>query len=293
MELDTCGQPFDLAASLESGQAFRWSREQDGADGWFSGVVQGNLIRIRQSSRGTVEFQSSQPAELTRHLLHNYFRLDDDIEDIYRNVSRDGNIKALVEQYWGLRLLRQEPWECLVAYLCSSNNSISRIGQIMEKLANPYGCSIHLGDTTRYSFPTPEQLEAAGREGLEGLRLGLNRGANIHRIACEVNAGTLDLYALNEAPYPEALKRLLELPGVGPKIANCVLLFSLDKLEAFPIDRWIGRALAEWYFPGQKGPESSDLPHWAALFREHFGPYAGYAGQFLFYDRRQQGANRQ
>ena len=281
MELDTCGQPFNLAASLESGQAFRWVREQEGPDAWFSGVVQGNLIRIRQSGRGTVDFQSSQPAGLTRHQLHGYFRLDDDTEAIYREISREGTLKALVQRYAGLRLLRQEPWECLVAFLCSGNNSISRISQIMEKLAESFGQPIQLDGATRFSFPTPQRLNAAEPEELEGLRLGLNRGANIHRIAGEVSDGTLDLYALTEMPYPEALKKLQEQPGIGPKIANCVLLFSLDKLEAFPVDRWIGRAMA--------GEEASDreLVEWANIYREEFGQYAGYAGQFLFHDMRE------
>ena len=281
MELDTRGQPFDLAASLESGQAFRWIREQEGAHGWFSGVVQGNLIRIRQTNQGTVEFHSSQPVELTRHLLHSYFRLDDDTETIYREISKEGTVKALVQKFWGLRLLRQEPWECLVAYLCSGNNSVARISQIVEKLAESFGHPIRLGDATRYSFPTPERLATAEPEELEALRLGLNRGVNIHRAAGEVSAGALDLYALTEMPYPEALKRLRDLPGVGPKIANCVLLFSLDKPEAFPIDRWIGRAMAE------EGASNKELTEWANIYQEEFGQYAGYAGQFLFHDMRE------
>ena len=216
MELDTRGQPFDLAASLESGQAFRWIREQEGAHGWFSGVVQGNLIRIRQTNRGTVEFHSSQPVELTRHLLHSYFRLDDDMEAIYREISRD-EVKALVQKYWGLRLLRQEPWECLVAYLCSGNNSVARISQIVEKLAESFGHPIRLGDATRYSFPTPERLAMVGQEELEALRLGLNRGVNIHRAAGEVSAGALDLYTLTEMPYPGGIEKAAGAAGRRPQ----------------------------------------------------------------------------
>ena len=186
-----------------------------------------------------------------------------------------------MRRFRGLRLLRQEPWECLIAYLCSGNNSVTRISQIAEQLSQSFGHPIELGGATRYSFPTPERLAAAGREELEGLRLGLSRSGNIHRIAEEVADGTLDLYALSEMPYPEALKRLRELPGVGPKIANCVLLFSLDKLEAFPIDRWIGRAI------GGQGTSDSELAQWAELYQEEFGPYAGYAGQFLFHGMRE------
>lgn len=281
MELDTRGQPFDLAASLESGQSFRWIREPEGSDGWFFGVVQGNLIKIRQTGRGAVEFHSSQPVALTQHLLHSYFRLDDDTESIYQEISRDATVKALVRRYRGLRLLRQEPWECLAAYICSANNNIRQISRIVETLAESFGNPVSLEGVTRYTFPTPERLAAAGLEELEGLRLGLRRGSSIYQAAREVAEGTLDLYALSEMPYPAALERLLRCAGVGPKVANCVLLFSLDKPEAFPIDRWIGRAL------GVQFDSDSELAEWAKLYQEEFGPYAGYAGQFLFHDMRQ------
>ena len=282
MELDTHGQPFDLASSLESGQAFRWIREEEGASGWFSGVVQGNLIKIRQTSRGEIEFRSSRAAELTRHLLHSYFRLDDDTESIYRELSKDDAVKKLVQQYRGLRLLRQEPWECLVAYLCSANNNVPQISRMMERLAEKFGNPVSLEGVTRHTFPSPERLAEAGPEKLGALRLGLQRGPSIYQAAREVAEGTLDLYALTEMPYPQALEKLRQCSGVGPKIANCVLLFSLDKLEAFPIDRWIGRAL------GAEGDSDSDLAVWATLYQERFGQYAGYAGQFLFHHRRQQ-----
>ncbi len=273
----TFPQPFDLASSLESGQAHRWQREGQ----WYIGVIHGNLIKIRQDLFG-VEFRSAPNMEETVvPMLYNYFRLEENLENIYRQINKDSRVASVINQYRGMRILRQEPWECMVAFICSANSNIPRIASNMETLAESFGEPITLDETIRYSFPTPFRLAWAGEIVLRNLGLGF-RAPYVARATEAVASGALDLEALRRLPYQEAKVKLMEVPGIGSKVADCILVFSLDKLEAFPIDVWVRRALREWYFGGEKVPDSA-LLKWA---QEYFGPYAGYAQQYLFHGRR-------
>jgi N-glycosylase/DNA lyase len=274
----TIDPPFDLACSLESGQAHRWRKE----DGWYSGVVRGNFIKIRQSKHG-VEFCSQpEPESSVVPMLQSYFRLDDDLHTIYREINQDQRVAAMVSRYPGLRVLRQEPWECLVAFICSANSNIKRIHQVMEKMADTYGEPITLNGEVRHAFPTPIQLIEAGDQGLRRLGLGF-RAPYVDQATRRVVERLLDLNELIDMPYTEAKARLMECPGIGPKIADCILVFSLEKIEAFPIDVWVRRALADWYFAGQQTPNNRILEEWA---HGYFGRYAGYSQQYLFHGRR-------
>lgn len=153
----------------------------------------------------------------------------------------------------------------------------------MERISERFGTPISLDGEVRYSFPTPEQLKQAGASELEALNLGLQRHIKIHQAATEVADGSLDLKNLRQKPYAQARKRLKQCYGVGDKIADCVLLFSLDKPQAFPIDRNIGRALVKHCFSDLKEAQFRVLQ---VRGQNHFGRYAGYAGQFLFYEQR-------
>lgn len=280
--------PFDLDSTLHSGQAHRWSAE----GGWNWGVVRGNLIKIREN--GGDSPAGFQAVELTscpvldsaylESLLHSYFRLDDDIEAIYQDITRDPRVAVVVPRHRGLRLLSVEPWECLISFICSANSNIPRIHTNMEDLSEKFGRALELDGHIRYTFPEPDRLAEAGEAALRKLGLGF-RAPYVANAAVEVAEGKLDLESLLHIPYPEAKARLMELPGVGPKIADCVLLHSLDKLEAFPVDVWVRRALREWYFGGQKVPDKT-LWEWA---QEYFGRYAGYAELYLFHGRRLEG----
>ena len=277
MEL-TIEQPFDLGSSLESGQAHRWKK----CDDWYSGVVRGEFIRVRQKGQ-IVEFQSG-PSSETRAaaMLSDYFRLDDDLNQIYMDINRDDRVAAMVNKYPGLRILRTEPWECLVAFICSANNNIARIHQLMERMSAEFGNPVTLNGETRHTFPSPADLSEAGEGELRRLGLGF-RAPYVWEASNSVLDGTLDLPALVQMPYAEAKEALMEMKGIGPKIADCIAIFSLEKLEAFPIDVWIRRALAEWYFPNQKTPPDKVMPEWA---QGHFGRYGGYAQQYLFHGQR-------
>ena len=288
-------QPFDLASSLRSGQSHRWMWDEE-AEGWHWGVIYGNLVKIRQIGGAGlpdgVEYCSTPivgPGYL-ESMLRDYFRLDDDIEGIYLETTSDPRVATMVRQYRGLRLLRIEPWECLISFICSANSNLSRIRANMEALSESFGQPLTLDERTRYTFPTPGRLAESGEAALRALGLGF-RAPYVAQAALTVARGELDLEALRHTPYPEAKDRLMELPGVGPKIADCVLLHSLDKLEAFPIDVWVRRALRDWYFPATSSGESEErkpppdraMLEWA---QEYFGPYAGYAELYLFHGRR-------
>ena len=271
-------QPFDLAATLESGQAHRWRLEE----GWYAGVVRGNFIKVRPTCGG-FEFRSRPSSEKTlAPILKSYFRFDDDLPAIYAEIKQDRRVADMVEQFPGLRVLRIEPWECLISFICSANSNIPRIHQVMERMAQAFGEPIELDGQVRHSFPDPAALAEAGEMELRRLGLGF-RAPYVDLAARRVLVGDLDLEELTEIPYTEAKDKLMECRGIGPKIADCIAVFSLEKLEAFPIDVWVRRALGEWYFPGQKTPPDRALLEWA---QGHFGRYGGYSQQYLFHGRR-------
>ncbi len=287
MEL-TVNQPFDLVSSLESGQAHRWAYPKDGDDGWYTGVVRGNLVRIRQID-DRVEFRCAPSEEAAfAPRLAEYFRFDDDISKIYDVINQDERVAGMVRRYPGLRVLRTEPWECLVAFICSATSNIPRIHQNMESISEAFGSPVSLNGWTRHTFPTPADVAEAGEAELRRLGLGF-RAPYVHLASVAVLEGRLDLDALIEMPYSEAKAALMERRGIGSKIADCIAVFSLEKLEAFPIDVWVRRALGEWYFPGQKTPPDRVLLEWA---QEHFGRYGGYAQQYLFHGRRLRDKNK-
>ena len=237
---------------------------------------------MRQAGR-RVEF-CCEPSSETQMLpqLQSYFRLDDDLAAIYAEISRDSRVATMVARYPGLRLLRLEPWECVISFICSANSNIPRIHQNIEKLAETFGDPVGMDGQVRHAFPTPVQLARSGEAKLRELGLGF-RAPYVAAAARLVAEGRLDLDGLIGMPYPEAKARLMECPGIGPKIADCIAVFSLEKLEAFPIDVWVRRALAEWYFPDRKRPTDRVLLEWA---QNHFGRYGGYSQQYLFHGRR-------
>lgn len=276
-------QPLDLAMTLESGQTFRWLR----SGAWWNGVLEGHVVELR-ARPGGLEYRTSQcGTEGMAETLARYFRLDDDLPAIQRVLSRDPEVARAIEEHRSLRLLRQEPWECLVSFICSSNSNIPRIRGIVERLASTYGEPVRLGRRRRFTFPSPAALADAGESGLARLRLGY-RARYVAETARIVADGGLSLLPLREASYDEAKGTLLQLPGVGEKVADCVLLFSLEKLEAFPVDVWVQRVLAERYLDGEKRPPKA-LAAWA---RERFGRWGGYAQQYLFHDRREEARRR-
>ena len=211
MEL-TVNQPFDLVSSLESGQAHRWAYPKDGDDGWYTGVVRGNLVRIRQID-DRVEFRCAPSEEAAfAPRLAEYFRFDDDISQIYGVINQDERVAAMVRRYPGLRVLRTEPWECLVAFICSATSNIPRIHQNMESISEAFGSPVSLNGWTRHTFPTPADLAEAGEAELRRLGLGF-RAPYVHLASVAVLEGRLDLDALIENVLPGGQGRADGTPG--------------------------------------------------------------------------------
>ena len=271
-------QPFELDIQWLQAQAFRWSPPQDG---WYYGFVKGHLIKVRNSGDG-IEFRSEASEVSLESDVRSYFRLDQDIKPVHDALGRVG-MGDLLDQYGGMRILRQDPWECLIAYICSQNNKIERITEIVDKLASSYGEPLTLDGVKLNAFPSPERLAEVDEKELEGLRLGLSRERRIHAVARDVAEDNLDLDALTRLPYLMVRGGLMSYEGIGPKIADCVCLFALDKDEAFPVDRHIANGLEAHYgMSYTAGAKNARLMQWV---REHFGDHAGYAGQLLFLDQ--------
>lgn len=282
--------PFHLGYTLESGQAFRWRLDaipvDDDGPQWYCGVIFNNIVKIRQVSEGIEFFSSPDDESALEPLVREYLRLHDDLDAIYVDIGRDERIAEGIDAYPGMRLLRQEPWENLVAFICSANNNIARISTNVEDMAKSFGAPISMGDYVRSTFPSAGAIAEAGETKLRELGLGF-RAKYVAGVSETVARGDLDLFALREASYDEALETLLTISGVGDKVANCVLLFSQDKLEAFPVDVWIDRAIRDWYLTGDDLKMTRNrMRPWA---QERFGQFAGYANQYLFQGRRLKG----
>jgi N-glycosylase/DNA lyase len=264
---------FSLATTLECGQAFRWQRH---ADGWFVGVVGKQIWRLRQPSPGVVETDGITTAAPARYLA-----LDVSLPKILKTFPSDPLLHQAARDHHGLRVIRQEPWECLASFIASSSKQIVQIRQIVRLLSQRFGEPI---DADHHAFPTVSAIARASHQQLWDCKLGF-RAKNLLAAARMIDSGQLDLHALRSMDYDRALEELIKLPGVGEKIANCTLLFACGFDHAFPIDVWIERALRRIYFPCKKRVTARELRQFT---RYHFGPYAGWAQQYLFYSERSQ-----
>lgn len=281
---DSLLRSFDPISSINSGQAFLW--EMIG-DSWY-GIHGGHVVKISPGDAGQ-EFLSFPDLQSCERLI---FRLDDDIDRIISEISRDQLVSALVKEYAGLRLMRQEPEQCIFSFACASNTNIPMIRMMLRNLARKFGDRVVVDGREFFTFPTAKKIHSATAAEIVGCGLGYRVKA-VKAVAESIVNGTLDLDALRKAEYEDAKKELLKVYGIGNKIADCVMLFSLEKLEAFPIDVWIARSLAKHYaylsdssFGEKLSPRQYDVL--SDVMRAYFGEYAGYAQQYLFYHIRQQ-----
>ncbi len=273
-------QPLNLVHTFECGQAFRWKRVGE----WYYGLAFGNIFAIRQGLLG-LEFRSyPEPEEDVAYRIKYYLRLDDDLPAIYDRISIDERMSSAIAQFSGLRLIRQDPWECLLSFICSINSNIARISASVESLSEKLGERLEMDDQVIYTFPTPRQVAGLGEMGLRLLGMGF-RAKYMAETARILTEDGYDLDGLREASYQDAKAELMTLPGVGDKVADCVLLFSLDKLEAFPVDRWVRRAVEDWYLNGESRSYDA-IRQWSL---DTFGHYGGYAQQYMFHRRRLDG----
>ncbi|HAI86618.1 MAG TPA: 8-oxoguanine DNA glycosylase [Firmicutes bacterium] len=264
---------FDLHTTCQCGQAFRWVRAGN-AGQLEEGVVQGRFLRLEQRD---AELVVHPPADdETIAVVVDYFRLRQSHTAVEASIAGiDPTMAAAVDSARGLRLVAQEPWECLISYIVSANNSVAQISRVVENLSRAWGKPI--GSSSRYSFPAPGDLECASQADVLTCKAGF-RSRSICEAARRVARGELDLNAVTAMDYHAAKQELIRLRGVGEKVADCVLLFSMGKFEAFPVDVWIERVVRHLYFGGEKTSQR-DIREWA---EDKFGDLAGYAQEYLF-----------
>jgi len=268
---------YDLAATLDSGQAFRWRKI---CDHW-EGVLGAHYIRLKQTPDGILA-ASANPVENWDWLRH-FLQVETRLADIVATFPTDVPMTAAVNSCPGLRLLRQDPWECLASFILSSTKQIVQIRQIIGLLCERFGKAIPVpaGARAAFCFPSPAQIAAASEADLRACKMGF-RAPGLLAAARAIDSGTFDLESLRQLPYAAARVRLLTLHGVGGKIADCVLLFAYGFDSAFPLDVWVKRALRELYFPKRRVTDRR-LEKFSS---KHFGPHAGYAQQYLFHYMR-------
>jgi N-glycosylase/DNA lyase len=268
----------DIEATLDGGQAFRWWPEGDGT---YRGVIGRRVVSMASIPGGVAATaEDEKGTEGLLHAVRDYLNLEQDLEGFRQRFADDPCLGPALRGYAGLRVLRQDPWECLFSFITSSTSNIPRIKLNVNRAAEHLGYSLGPRDKD-VMFPEPEVIAEAGEQFLRDLGFGF-RAKYLAPAAEAIASGDLRLIDLREEPYIEAREQLTQLHGVGEKVADCVLAFSLDKPESFIVDRHILRALQKWY----DLPESANVSYAADWARDHFGEYASLANQYMFHRER-------
>lgn len=260
---------FNLMHTFECGQCFRWNKNDDSS---YIGVVGDSVITVKQEN-GVFEFDCDD--EL---LINSYFDLDNNYEDIKNKLSGldDVLLKAIPSGY-GIRILKQDPWEALISFIISANNNIPRIKKIIESLCGNFGKEIIYNNNLYYTFPDANVINKLTVQQLDIIKSGF-RAKYIIDAAEKVATGVIDLDSVYNMDTDEAREYLKQIKGVGNKVADCILLFAYQKYDVFPKDVWIKKVLNDLYGIDEK---NFDL-----FVSEHFGDLAGFAQQYLFYYMR-------
>lgn len=276
---------FDLAKTLDSGQVFHWENAGDG----FIGTIGDLPVYVKQDGqalRAKVASASSrcggehgQDAHAT---VRNYFALDHPLAEICASFPDDPVMEAARSFGRGLRIIRQPHWECLATFICSSMKQVAHIRQISRALRERFGNALKIDNHAAHSFPTADRVARSSERELRECALGY-RAKNLLASARLVDSGEAALEGWTTLSDLDLRARLCELPGVGAKVANCVMLFAYERLRAFPIDVWIERVLREKYFPRARKLNASRL---RTFTQEYFGKHGGYAQQYLFHHAR-------
>jgi N-glycosylase/DNA lyase len=266
---------FDLARTLDSGQVFHWEKCGNG----YAGTIGANGVFVEQRRKRL--FFSGVAAQI----ITNYFALDHPLREICRSFPDDPAMDAARDFCAGLRIIRQPRWECLATFITSSMKQVAHIRQISQTLRTRYGKRQPVMDCEVHSFPPPKRIARLTERDLRGCALGY-RAKNLLATARLVASGDADLEQWSDLSDELLRARLCELPGVGAKVANCVMLFAYERLRAFPIDVWIERVLKQKYFPGKRNVTATQL---RAFCETYFGKHGGYAQQYLFHHARKGG----
>ena len=274
---------FDPVHIFECGQCFRWNKELDES---YTGIFKSNVVNVKKENDRVI-FKGISQGNLRQECIE-YFDLERDYEYIKDKLSKvDDNLRNSIKYGNGIRILNQDLWETLISFIISANNNIPRIKGIIERLSKNYGKKIVWNDKEYYTFPTPEELSKASVSNLRKIGLGF-RDIRVYETTQIINGNNQKLQELiNEKDINKLRELLLKFPGVGPKVADCIMLFStLKRLEVFPIDVWVRRVMNELYIKNEDETKvnKKELEN---LAKEKYGNLAGIAQQYLFYWRRE------
>jgi N-glycosylase/DNA lyase len=273
---------FDLAMTLNSGQVFHWEKIGDG----FYGMIGDRAVYVEQ--RGDILKVRFGETRALPNVVVRYFALDHPLEEICASFPRDPVMDAARDFCHGLRIIRQPQWECLATFICSSMKQVAHIGQISRALRQRFGQRKQICGGEVFSFPSPDALARATERELRKCGLGY-RAKNLLATAKHVASGEADLDSWRALSERQLREQLRELPGVGMKVANCVMLFAYERITAFPIDVWIERVLRERYFVRGRKVTSKAMAEFVA---NYFGAHGGYAQQYLFHHARMTGKRK-
>lgn len=274
---------FELKDIFECGQCFRWNIEEDGS---YTGVLGNNVLNVKKQN-DIVTFEGICEGDIKK-IVEYYFDLNRDYKVIKEKLSKiDDNMKISIEYGKGIRILNQDLWETIISFIISANNNIPRIKGIIERLSKKYGKEIEYSGKKYYTFPTAKQLENVSVEDFRSLGLGF-RDIRLYETTKMILDKKVDLDKLRKnSNTNEVREQLLTLSGVGPKVADCILLFSdLKRFEVFPIDVWVRRVMNDLYIK-QEDENKVSKKQIERLAEEKFGNLAGLAQQYLFYWRRE------
>jgi len=266
---DNC--TINVENSINSGQVFLWKKNKE----YWYGVNGQDVLKIDNS--GNIKSYQNNKID--------FFRKKDDIEKIIKSISKDSVTKKAVKQYIGLRILEQDPFQCLISFIVSSNSNIPKIKLNLENISKKFGKKIKFQNQEFFLFPNPKKLAKISINEITSCGVGY-RAKFIKEAAKIIDKKEIDFDYLKKCDYQDAKENICQIPGVGNKVADCVLLFSLDKLEAVPLDRWIIRILGKYYAKKFEMKTKTitekqyDILHKKIV--DHFGPFAGYSQQFLF-----------
>lgn len=275
---------FEPEHIFECGQAFRWYREEDES---YTTVAYNRVLNVRKEGQDIV----LSPTNLDdfNNIWFHYFDLGRDYSIIKEELAKDPILKDAIEFAGGIRILNQEPFETTISFIISANNGIPRIMKSIEKMALNYGRRIGTNIKGReyYSFPKADVLASADLDEFNDLtRVGF-RGKRILASSKMISENELDLQRVFQLTREEGKEKLMELPGVGPKVSDCILLFAFDKGEAFPVDVWVKRVMEYFYLK-----EEAKLKDIGEEGSRIFGELAGFAQQYLFYYAREKGIGK-
>lgn len=274
---------FEPEHIFECGQAFRWYKQEDKS---YIAIHKGKVINVKKDGEDIIFYNTN--IKDFQNIWHDYFDLGRDYSKIKKELSKDPILKEAIKFGEGIRILNQEPFETIISFIISANNQIPRIKKSIELISQNYGELIGTYNNEEYySFPEANVLARVDEKELEEISRVGYRAKYIVNTSKMINSGEIDLSQVFELSTKEAKEILMKLPGVGPKVSDCVLLFAFNKDDAFPVDVWIGRIMKHFYLE-----ENTKLKDISIYANDKFKDLAGFAQQYLFYYAREQGIGR-